>query len=66
MNRKVDRARENLGRVFIVKSSNYSIYLADFLKSKLCMPSPKEELIHKLFVWVNIDHLILQNRHIKS
>ena len=30
------------------------------------MPSPKEELVHKLFVWVNIDQLNLQNRHIKS
>ena len=44
----------------------YWLGLICFLKSKLCTPSPKGEFVHKMFVSANIDHRILQNRHMKS
>ena len=31
--------------LFIETVNNYTIYLAGFLKSKLCIPSPNEELV---------------------
>ena len=37
-----------------------------FLKLKLCIPSPKDELLHGILLLRNIDHDILQERHLKS
>ena len=37
-----------------------------FLKLKLCIPSPKVELLHWILVLRNVDHDILQERHLKS
>lgn len=38
----------------------------DFLKLKLCIPSPKDELLHGLLLLRKVDHDILQKRHLKS
>ena len=37
-----------------------------FLKSKLCIPSPKNELLHGILLLRNVDHDTLQKRHLKS
>ena len=37
-----------------------------FLKLKLCIPSPKNELLHGILLLRNVDHVTLQKRHLKS
>jgi len=37
-----------------------------FLKLKLCIPSPKDESLHGILLLRNVDHDILQKRHLKS
>ena len=37
-----------------------------FLKLKLCIPSSKDELLHGILLLRNVDHDILQERHLKS
>jgi hypothetical protein len=37
-----------------------------FLKLKLCIPSAKNELLHGILLLRNVDHDILQKRHLKS
>ena len=37
-----------------------------FLKLKLWIPSPKDELLHRILLLRNVDHDILQKRHLKS
>jgi hypothetical protein len=40
--------------------------LIGFPKSKLCIPSPPEDLVHREFVWTNADQRMLQTLHLKS
>ncbi len=37
-----------------------------FLKLKLCIPSAKNEFLHRIFLLRNVDHDTLQKRHLKS